>query len=103
MTSRGWLSRAGAFGLLASGCVGGQSGTELSPAPSPCEVALRAVQPGDMTAIGTVEALAAEVEQAASVPMRIFVHEGEGPDLDTTLTLVASVARASGQVVGQVS
>lgn len=103
MSSRGWLLGAGAFALLASACAGGQSGVELDPGPL-CNVMARGtVAPDQVTANGTVELLAAEVEQPTSVPMHVFDHPGGGPGVDTTLTLVASVDRSSGQDVQRVS
>jgi hypothetical protein len=100
MTSRGRLFWAGASCLLALSCVGGQSGTELAPNIPRCNVTQsRSVAAGEVLDIGTVEELAAEVEQAQSVPMRVFVHEGDRSFFDTTLTLTPSVDRTSGYLV----
>jgi hypothetical protein len=99
MPSRGRLFWAGASCLLASSCAGGQSGTELEPAPPRCNVTQsRPVAAGEVLDIGTVEGLAAEVEHAQS-PMRFVGYEGGGSSFGTTLTLSPSVDRASGYFV----
>jgi hypothetical protein len=92
MTSWGWLFRAAMFGLLASACAGGQSGTETED-PSGCYAPSRAVAPNEMTSAGSVEALAASVERAATVP--VHVSDAGGSTFDAVLTLTTSVDRHS--------
>lgn len=90
MTSRGWLFAAWGSGFLASACLGGQSGTEADPAGG---CGFPGSRPADSA---EVDALAAEVESATSVPMKVHTHDAGISD--TTLTLTISVNRASGRL-----